>query len=251
MPQVLVGTKIVDIDLIVFDKDGTLIDFFYLWGQKARQSIETLVARVEGDNALLQAICARLGCDLGNNRVVSDSDMACATIADVHQATRQVLCDWGLSIEQAELATQTHFTSILMALPDVDMIRPIGSLNKFLQDCQQIGIKIGVVTSDYRAGTQFALETLDISAWVDVLVCGDDALTSKPSPAPVLHIATQCQIKPQRMMVVGDSSSDLLMGKNAGVACCVGVLTGTGTQESLQRYADIVVESIADIQIIS
>ncbi|EIJ42196.1 haloacid dehalogenase superfamily enzyme, subfamily IA [Beggiatoa alba B18LD] len=250
MGNLKIGEQLLDVDLIIFDKDGTLIDFFYLWGQKARQSIETLVQQVQGDALLLATVCTRLGCDLKTDNVVSDSDMACASLEMVQKTAVQVLQEWGLSWEAAETAVQTHFTPILMALPTAEMIRPIGALSDFLAQCQQAAIKVGIVTSDYRAGTVYALDVLNIQNYIDVLVCGDDALENKPSPAPVWYIAEQCQVEPQKILVVGDSRSDLTMGKNAGVGYCVGVLTGAGTHASLQPVADMIIDSIAEMQVI-
>jgi phosphoglycolate phosphatase len=46
---------------------------------------------------------------------------------------------------------------------------------------------------------------------------------------------------------VGDSPADLRMGRAAGVARTIGVLTGVGDRATLEPLADIVVDSIADL----
>jgi phosphoglycolate phosphatase len=50
-------------------------------------------------------------------------------------------------------------------------------------------------------------------------------------------------------MMAGDTTHDLLAGRNAGAGCCLGVLSGTGTRSALAAYADIIVGSVHDIRI--
>jgi len=46
---------------------------------------------------------------------------------------------------------------------------------------------------------------------------------------------------------VGDSVADLAMGRAAGVAMVVGVLTGVGDAAALGDMADVVVASVAEL----
>jgi phosphoglycolate phosphatase len=47
--------------------------------------------------------------------------------------------------------------------------------------------------------------------------------------------------------VVGDSPADLRMGRAAGVARTIAVLTGVGDVETLEPLADVVLPSIAEL----
>jgi phosphoglycolate phosphatase len=48
-------------------------------------------------------------------------------------------------------------------------------------------------------------------------------------------------------VVVGDAVADVLMGREAGVALTVGVLTGVTTAAEFDGHADVVVSSLADV----
>ena len=63
MAQLLLNDRIFDIELVVFDKDGTLIDFHHLWGQKAMLWVECLVQRVGGGERLREALYRTVGYD--------------------------------------------------------------------------------------------------------------------------------------------------------------------------------------------
>ena len=47
--------------------------------------------------------------------------------------------------------------------------------------------------------------------------------------------------------MVGDNRHDLEMARAGGAGLAVGVLSGTGTRESLMPLADVILNSIADL----
>ena len=51
-------------------------------------------------------------------------------------------------------------------------------------------------------------------------------------------------LRADEVMVVGDTPHDMEMGRAAGVACRVAVLTGAGTRAALEPLADRVLASV-------
>jgi phosphoglycolate phosphatase len=60
----------------------------------------------------------------------------------------------------------------------------------------------------------------------------------------VLHLCDLAGADPTRTAVVGDSVADLRMGRAAGAALCIGVLSGTSTEAELAPFADLIVPSV-------
>ena len=54
-------------------------------------------------------------------------------------------------------------------------------------------------------------------------------------------------LKPTEIAMVGDNRHDLEMARAGGCGLAVGVLSGTGTRESLGRIADVVLDSVAEL----
>ena len=54
-------------------------------------------------------------------------------------------------------------------------------------------------------------------------------------------------LKPSQIAMVGDNRHDLEMARAGGVGLAVGVLSGTGTEETLGRLADVVLGSVAEL----
>ena len=56
-------------------------------------------------------------------------------------------------------------------------------------------------------------------------------------------------IEPSRTAIVGDSASDVAMGRAAGAGLVLGVLSGVGDTAELERYADEILPSIAELDV--
>ncbi|BBB22771.1 phosphoglycolate phosphatase [Abyssogena phaseoliformis symbiont OG214] len=73
----------------------------------------------------------------------------------------------------------------------------------------------GVVTNKPENLTHLLLEKLDINP--DVVVCGDTLAFNKPHPAPLLYACAQLAINPSQCLFMGDDKNDMLAGQNANI----------------------------------
>ena len=249
MARVGINGRYFDIDAIAFDKDGTLLDFHHLWGQKAQLWVDALIARTDGSVAMRQALFQTLGYEPTSQRVVNDSPLAVASIPKLYTLAAGVLYQHGVAWHAAEGLVQTAVTETIEAIPSAQLVRPLGNVAAAVQALHVAGVKIAVITSDDRRATLDELPALGIAEWVTAVVCGDDPLPNKPAPDGLYHAAQTLGVSPQRMLMVGDTASDMVFGRNAGVAGCIGVRDGAGDLAVLQQHADVVVESIGEITI--
>jgi len=80
MAWLSVGPLLFDAELVVFDKDGTLIDFEYAWGRQTVAAVERLVAAVKGENRLRDDLYRSLGYDPQTHRTAGTGPLATASI---------------------------------------------------------------------------------------------------------------------------------------------------------------------------
>ena len=113
---------------------------------------------------------------------------------------------------------------------------------------QQNGIKVAICTADTRTSTQQFVETLGISEYLDMMVCGDDeGAVPKPAPSNAIKICSALDVHPAEAVVVGDTTADLGMGRSAKLGATVGVLSGVGRVSELDPEADHIVPSIKHV----
>lgn len=229
------------IDLVVFDKDGTLLDFEAMWGGWAAElgrRLEAATKRpVAGD------VFAAIGFDPVSEHVRPGSPLAIATMGQLEEVVAAVIRRWCPNVAAARRAVETAWFE-----PDpVATAVPTADLGGLFEALVGDGRRIAVATTDDRAPTEATLRALDLRRFVSALACGDDGVGVKPDPAMVLAVCRALGAEPARTAVVGDTPADLAMGRSAGLGRVVGVLTGVGSREDLEPLADALLESVGEL----
>ena len=228
------------IDLVIFDKDGTLIDFDAMWGGWALELGTRLEATAR--RPVAPDVFAAIGFDPSTGRVAAGGPLATATMASIEEVVAAVLRRWCPSVAAARRATEAAWF-----VPDpVALARPVADLPTLFGELRAAGRRIGVVTTDDRAPTDATLRAVGVRGAVEAMVCGDDGFAMKPAPDPVFAICQALRTEPARVAVVGDSPSDLVMARAAGAGVAIGVLSGVGTAADLAE-ADHLLESVAEL----
>jgi phosphoglycolate phosphatase len=249
MPLIAAGSRRFDVDAVVFDKDGTLIDFDILWGPRTVRWVEKLAA-MAGQPGVAPALYRLLGFDPAAGQVLPDGPLAIGSTADIYTLAAAVLFRYGYGWHEGRpLAMQAAATTIA-APPRAGEIRPVGDVAVTFRRLRRAGIQIAVATNDDRALTKQTLIHLGVAGDVAVITCGDDALPSKPDPAVLHWIAGELGTVAARLVVVGDSANDMLLARNAGAVGGIGILGGAGARDSLEKLAGVLLERIDEIRVI-
>lgn len=227
--------------LVVFDKDGTLIDFHYMWAAWVTDLARRLDS-ISGQK-LSPALFRAFGFDPASSRVDPHGPLAVWSMYALRRLVVDVILGGGVAGQLSEeIAEKTWH------LPDpVSLARPLADLPRVFRTLVSRGTKCAVATSDDRGATIATLEALGIAPYVDALICADDGLPIKPAPDTVLHVCKALKIAPADTVVVGDAVADLEMGRAAAVGLVVGVLSGVSTREILSPHADLIIPTVGDL----
>ena len=107
------------------------------------------------------------------------------------------------------------------------------------------GLILTIASSRSHASLAEYVESLGLSSLISLTLGADDVDKGKPDPEPVNRTLERFGLSPENVIVVGDTSFDIQMGKNAGTATC-GVTYGNGSRESL-RDADWLVDDFGKL----
>jgi len=238
VPPPRISRLLEDIDLVVFDKDGTLIDFHAMWGGWARQ----LGARLDDviRRPVSPDVFATIGFDPTTGRVAPGGPLATGTMAGIEETVARVLRRWCPSIAAARRATAAAWL-----VPDPAALAvPLADLGAIFGRLRAEGRRIAVITTDDRAPTDATLRALGIREHVAALVCGDDGFALKPAPDAVIAVCHAFRTEPAKVAVIGDTPADLAMARQAGAGRVVAVRSGVGSATDLV-LADVVIDSVA------
>ncbi|RAZ91157.1 HAD family hydrolase [Mesorhizobium hawassense] len=226
-----------DIKGILFDKDGTLVDFNATW-----LGIADFMAMdaAEGDRWKADRLLAAAGFDFATKRFKPDSIFASGSNMDVVELWFPRLSneDQLLAVSRFNEITSVQGSSMAVALPGVlDSLRAL----------HKRAYRMGVATNDSTSGAEKTLATLGVAQLFDAAFGYDAVANPKPAPDTVVAFCDLTGLRPGEIAMVGDNRHDLEMARAGGCGLAVGVLSGTGTRDSLAPMADIILESVADL----
>jgi phosphoglycolate phosphatase len=226
-----------DVDLVVFDKDGTLIDFHFMWSGWVEDLAEGLE---RSTGAPIRApLFSMMGYDSGSGRAHTGGGLVSTPMARLRDLTAAVLHDAGVASTNVEAALRASWHP-----PDpVRLARPLADLPRLFGGLRASGRRCAIATSDDRAPTVRTLEALGIAGFVDAMVCADDGVPAKPAPDMVTHLCALMGMDAGATAVVGDSPADMAMGRSARARVVIGVRTGIGTERDL-AVADVVLDDV-------
>lgn len=247
---VKLGAYTFDADLVIFDKDGTLIDFKYLWAQKTKAGVERLVHAIQGSDELRRAIYLTLGYDPEADQFEMQGPLITAAMSKLYTIAAAVLFQHGWPWLEAELLVQEHLAPGMAEVLTVDLLRVTTDLQKLFSELSAANIHIAVITSDDRAPADKTLQLLGVRNQVAFLAGADDVYPPKPAPEAILAACQHVGVSVARAVMVGDSTTDMLMGQRAGVGFRLAVLTGIMDRATLEPYADLVLDSIDQMEIV-
>ncbi|MET2828981.1 HAD family hydrolase [Mesorhizobium shangrilense] len=226
-----------DIRGILFDKDGTLVDFNATWlGVADFMAMDAS----EGDRWKADRLLAAAGFDFTAKRFKPDSIFASGTNLDVVELwfPRLSVEDQMLAVARFNEITSVQGSKMAVALPGI--VDTLSVLHRK-------SYRLGVATNDSTSGAEKTLATLGVSQLFDAAYGYDAVANPKPAPDTILAFSDLTGLKPAAIAMVGDNRHDLEMARAGGCGLAIGVLSGTGTRESLAEIADVILDSVADL----
>jgi phosphoglycolate phosphatase-like HAD superfamily hydrolase len=228
------------IELVIFDKDGTLIEFDRMWHGWVADLAEGLSAAT--GRPLAGQVFSLMGVDPTSGTIHPHGLLAATPMARLRELVVDALVDEGLAPAAAEAAVAAAWDP-----PDPAIATPTTDLGALLDRLEARGVRAAVATADDRLPTERTVAALGLAGRFVALACADDGHAVKPAPDAVLQIANTAGVPIERILVVGDAPADMRMGRAAGARRVVGVLTGVGDPATLGPLADLVLDSIAEL----
>ena len=221
---------------VLFDKDGTLIDFQRTWGPAIHAVIHAL-AKGDADKLARQAECLHF--DIAERRFRATSPIIGGSTAHYGMA-------WAAALGRSDFPALRAEIDELAAAACIDSLTPVGEPALVMAELQALGLKLGLATNDAEASARRHLAQLGLESWMDFVAGYDSGHGAKPAPGMVLAFAREIGAAPAEIALVGDTLHDLDCARAAG-AVAIAVLSGVATREDLAPHADYVIADIGEL----
>ena len=224
---------------IVFDKDGTLMEYEEFWVPVSENAIKLLLKSENLAESHEKEILDEVGASEGISGTLCYGTYG--QITDVfNEVLKRKNPDFkGFSVDDVmdSFKECTKFGKIVPTCKNIQEV---------FKKLKETGLKIALITSDNETMTKICLEELGILEYFDVLFTDDGINPSKPDPYYMNKFCAQFGFEPNEVVMVGDTNTDMDFAKNSG-AIGVGVAKKDEYREKLLPYAYKVVNDVSDL----
>lgn len=230
-------------EIIVFDKDGTLLDFDAFWVSVSVAALSDILKKLNKEEIGVDEFLTAFGVKDGVTDI--DGILCKGTYEQMGLAVYDILKKYGCN------ETSEGIISMLIQAynenSDKGQIKPTcENIKEVLSALKSDGRKLIVVTTDNYEITEKCLEALGISEYFECIFADDGKTPTKPDPKCILDYTEKSGIAIDKAVMVGDTMTDVNFARNAGMSV-IGVGSTDTNRQRLTAHADIVINSIADI----
>ena len=126
-----------------------------------------------------------------------------------------------------------------------DYVTIYPTVKETLETLKNQGYPLAVVTTKYSKAAYIGLDLFDITKYFDVVLGMDHVQHVKPNPEGILKAMekTGCT----KAVYIGDNTSDIMAGKNAGIYTVGVKWTPKGTKEMETLNPDMLIDQMSDL----
>ncbi len=238
-----------NVETVLFDKDGTLIDLHYFWGKMTELRALEVIKRFSLPQEIFEKLCGFLGYDIVTGKMLSDGITALYSRSKIIEIFNGNLQELGVLTTPAELAEIFDFVSQEFYKDMYQYVKPIDDAIEFAKTLCSRGLRLGIVTSDSVESTHLTLEKFGWENLFDVVVGRESSAQTKECGALTMIALTQLGANAETTVMIGDAPMDYWGAKNAGVKRTILVATGQLQPGDLQEYSPYVLSSLKEISI--
>lgn len=206
-------------DLVIFDWDGTLVDSTRAIAESIRLAAADLGLNVPTEDQASHVIGLGL------------ADALRLTVPDLPQSR----------LQEYIARYRVHY------LEREGRLSPFPGVAELLRDLAGAQPWLAIATGKSRVGLNSALSRTDWAGHFITTRCADEG-APKPDPWMLRDICAELGVEPQRAVMIGDTTHDMMMARAAGAAS-VAVTYGAHRQDKLLEHGcDACVGSVAELR---
>lgn len=212
------------VEWVIFDKDGTIIEMESLWIAWAKKVYLNLTENSDLEiHFSLQTFLKNIGVNDNGTSIDPTSPLAIGSIQEAETIVAYLLYQQGVPWSKGVTVARTA-SNLATSQQENSRVQALPGIRALLMTLKNQGIKLGVITADQTARAISHLQQLELLTLFDFVLGSDQAVYSKPFPDLAYVAKEQFQVPLERTVMIGDSNADMLFAKNAGMCFSIGII---------------------------
>ena len=206
-------------DLIIFDKDGVLLNLTQTWLPVA-VDITHLLSKLTDHEYAPEIFQSIIGISETTGKIDPDGLFAAGTFLD-----QQAACLAKAPSLKAHFEDPAYREAVMEIVQRNGQRGPVphGDIETSLSQLKADGFTLAILTNDSQTSANNAMSRLGVTDYFDKIIGFDSGYGGKPSPNGYHAICEECGITAEKSIMVGDTSADVNVAKAAGAGLFVGI----------------------------
>lgn len=203
--------------VLIFDKDGTLLDLAAFWFAPLSTYVRELCLECGPESrADLEARLLRAAGFSPDGRLIPESLVVAGTNLDIAQAWQALLLP---ALAPGRILGKDFVSTCrkrLGALAGLGVARPTeDGLPDLCTELKKQGYRLALATSDDYEQSMLCLASLGLAEHFDLIMSADRVAHPKPHPDSLNAICETFSVSPRDCLMIGDSLNDMRFAQNS------------------------------------
>jgi phosphoglycolate phosphatase len=226
--------------VVLFDKDGTIIDIHHYWTSMIRIRANLIVQRWQLDqkerNKMKDVLIDAMGVDLQTGLMKEDGPVGVKPRPFIVNIVAQKVRDAGCNISDTEIESLFVEVDRLTAQDLYPLLKLLPGVENLLKQLHTCKVPTVIVSTDITSRARKAVEELGLNKYFYAIIGADLVENTKPAPDLAKLALQYVNVEAADAVVIGDHPVDIQMGKTANLGLGIGVLTGLSSSLSFRSY---------------
>jgi len=238
---ILPNSQIDNIKMVIFDKDGTLIDVHHYWCSMIEFRADFFVnsLNISDKQKLYDDLVDAMGINLKTKKMKSEGPVGIKPRSFIIGVALETIQKYD------KLYTKAMVEDIFKKVDEFSkkkldfIVKVLPGVERILEDLKKANIKISIATTDLSTRAVLAMKSLEIDSYFVNIAGADLVENAKPNPDLVEYILDKNNLLKEDVVVVGDSMADLGMATNANCKF-IAVKSGLYTSDFINQSENII-----------